>query len=62
MLVLTRKRGESVDIAGGLIRVIVVELRNGIVRLGFEAPDDIQINRREVELAIAREGKHDATA
>jgi carbon storage regulator len=46
MLVLTRKTNESVVIAGG-IEVMVVQVRGNRVRLGFRAPANISIQRRE---------------
>ncbi len=46
MLVLTRKTNESVVIAGG-IEVMVVQVRGNRVRLGFRAPADVAIQRRE---------------
>lgn len=48
MLVLSRKTGESIQI-GSDIRVIVVSVSNGRVKLGFEAPDDVRILRSEVK-------------
>ena len=47
MLVLSRKKGESVMIDGGII-VTVVEVRGDKVRLGFEAPREVTIDRKEV--------------
>ena len=47
MLVLTRKPGESIVI-GNEVTVTVVELRNGQVRLGIEAPRSIEVHRKEV--------------
>ena len=47
MLVLTRKNGESVRIAGN-IEVVVLEVKHGKVRLGFRCPDDVPILRSEV--------------
>ena len=47
MLVLTRKNGESVRIAGN-IEVVVLEVNHGKVRLGFRCPDDVSILRKEV--------------
>ena len=47
VLVLTRKSGESILI-GNLIRVIVTEIRNGKVRIGIVAPDDVPVDREEV--------------
>lgn len=51
MLVLSRKEGESVVI-GDDITVTVVEMRNGKVRLGFDAPREVSVHRREVWIAI----------
>lgn len=47
MLVLTRKAGESIVI-GNEVTVTVVEVRNGQVRLGIEAPRSIEVHRKEV--------------
>ncbi len=52
MLVLTRKAGESV-ILGNSIKVTVLDLSHGIVRLGFEAPSDVSIYRQEIYDEIA---------
>ncbi len=46
MLVLTRKTNESIYIDGG-IEVMVVQVRGNRVRLGFRAPSDISIQRKE---------------
>ena len=47
MLILTRCREESVIINGNIkIKVLGVNPR-GQVRLGFEAPDDVEIMREE---------------
>lgn len=52
MLVLSRKKGESVDlfVRGLRIRVSVIEVPHGRkVRLGFEAPaDEVTIHRSEI--------------
>lgn len=47
MLVLTRKPGESIVI-GNEVAVTVVEIRNGQVRLGIEAPRSIEVHRQEI--------------
>lgn len=47
MLVLSRKRGEKI-ILGGTIVVTVVEVVGNKVRLGFDAPKDIEIIRKEL--------------
>ena len=54
MLVLSRKQGQSI-IIGGTIRVVVVETRPGVVRLGIEAPKEISVHREEVQHAIDQE-------
>jgi carbon storage regulator len=51
MLVLTRKPGESVIIAGG-IKVTIVSVEGNRVRLGFEAPPEVRIDREEVHARI----------
>ena len=53
MLVLTRKCQEVVVIGGAddylpLLKVTVLGIENGKVRLGFEASDDVLIHRQEV--------------
>lgn len=51
MLILSRAVDEEVWIEipdGRTIRVRVVALRFGKVRIGFEADDDIAINREEI--------------
>jgi len=50
MLVLSRKIGESIQIAGG-IRVTVTEVRGGRVRLSIEAPPDVRVLRKEIVAA-----------
>ena len=51
MLVLSRKKNESIRIAGD-IEVTVVEIRGDKVRLGIKAPKEIPVHREEVHLAI----------
>lgn len=51
MLILSRKKNESIVIGDG-ITVTVVEIRGDKVRLGFEAPEEIPIHRREVWVHI----------
>lgn len=57
MLVLSRMRGESIDI-GSDITIKVVEIRGDKVRLGIEAPKDVRVDRREVTEARAREDRN----
>lgn len=53
MLVLSRKSGEGVVI-GDCVRVVVVEVRGDKVRLGIEAPPEVEVDREEVRRAKAR--------
>lgn len=56
MLVLTRRRGEGVTI-GPDIRVIVLGMKGGQVRLGIEAPHTIEVHRDEVYARIQDENQ-----
>lgn len=47
MLILTRRAGEAILLDGG-IRVIVIATERGQVRLGIEAPPDVNIVRQEI--------------
>lgn len=51
MLVLSRKKNESIIINDN-IRIVVVEVQGDKVRLGIEAPKDIPVHRQEVYEAI----------
>ena len=53
MLVLSRKKNESIVINDD-ITVVVVEIRGDKVRLGIEAPKEVPVHRREVYDAIKR--------
>ena len=54
MLVLARKRNESC--VSGDIRITVLEIRGGKIRLGIEAPREVQVCRREVYASIHADG------
>jgi len=53
MLVLSRKKNESIVINDD-ITIVVVEIRGDKVRLGVEAPKEVPLHRREVFDAIHR--------
>ena len=53
MLVLSRKKNESIVINND-ITIVVVEIRGDKVRLGVEAPKEVPVHRREVYEAIQR--------
>jgi carbon storage regulator len=59
MLVLTRKTGEGI-IIGDDIKITVVELKGGGVRIGIDAPRDMKIHRQEVFDRIKQENKEAA--
>ena len=53
MLVLSRKSRESVVVGAAdnlneVVRVTVIEVRGGTVKLGFQAGDEVPIHRAEV--------------
>lgn len=54
MLVLSRKKNESIVINND-ITIVVVEIRGDKVRLGVEAPKEVPVHRREVYDAIHRD-------
>ena len=56
MLVLSRKKNESIIINDHII-VTVVEIRGDKVRLGIEAPKDVTVHRREVYEAIQNQAR-----
>ena len=53
MLVLSRKKNESIVINDD-IRIVIVDIRGDKVRLGVEAPMDVPVHRKEVYDAIKR--------
>lgn len=56
MLVLSRKKNESIVIGEGenAVTIVIVEIRGDKVRLGVEAPKETPVHRREVYEAIRR--------
>lgn len=53
MLVLSRKKNESIVINDN-ITIVVVEIRGDKIRLGIDAPSDVPVHRKEVYDAIHR--------
>ncbi len=51
MLVLSRKKNESI-VLGNDIVITIVEIKGDKVRLGIEAPKDVPVHREEVYEAI----------
>ncbi len=54
MLILTRKDNESL-IIGDDIKITVLGVQGGQVRIGITAPKDIDVHREEVYLRIQNE-------
>jgi carbon storage regulator len=61
MLVLSRKQGEQLVIAGN-ITITVVEVRGDKVRLAFDAPGEVSIHRQEVWQRISAQRDQSADA
>jgi carbon storage regulator len=49
MLVMSRKPNETIVIADGRVVITILETRQGNVKLGIDAPDDISIHRGEIQ-------------
>ena len=54
MLIITRKKGESLMI-GDDIEITISKLEDGSVKLGIQAPKDITILRKELYEAVEKE-------
>jgi carbon storage regulator len=61
MLVLTRRPGESIVIGNG-IKLTVVSVGPGRVKIGIEAPSHVRIDREEVHARIQQEQASDVLA
>jgi carbon storage regulator len=51
MLVLARQQNEEI-IIGDTIRVVVLGIRPGVVRLGIDAPQGISVHRLEIQRKV----------
>ena len=56
MLALTRKKDEAI-IVNGNIEIRILDIQDGKVRIGIEAPKDVTIHREEVYLEIQESNK-----
>ncbi len=59
MLVLSRKKDESIIIGTGenKVEIMIVDVRGDKVRLGINAPISISVHRKEIYEAIQRENE-----
>ena len=58
MLVLSRKQGEKIDVAGGYtiggVTIVVKKIKHGCVQLGIAAPKEMEIARDDLGQAKKR--------
>ncbi|OGQ98617.1 MAG: carbon storage regulator [Deltaproteobacteria bacterium RIFOXYD12_FULL_55_16] len=54
MLILARKPGETIAIGEG-IKIRVLEIKGGQVKIGIEAPAEVLVHREEIYLRILEE-------
>ena len=56
MLTLSRREGHAIRI-GDSIRIVISEIRGNTVRIGIEAPRELQVFREELWLKIQEENR-----
>jgi carbon storage regulator len=56
MLVLSRKKGESIVIGEG-IEVIVLDVQGDTIKLGISAPKHVEVYRKELYISIQESNK-----
>lgn len=56
MLIITRKKGESLMI-GDDIEIVISKIDDGSVKLGIKAPKSVQILRKEIYEEVENENK-----
>ena len=61
MLVLNRKIGESI-ILGDNIEVVILDISDGKIKIGIEAPKEVNILRKEVYDAVKAENQRSLEA
>lgn len=52
MLILSRREGETVVVANGLVVFKIIDVLQGRVRIGVDAPKDMPVHRGEVQERI----------
>ncbi|WP_338048396.1 carbon storage regulator CsrA [Peribacillus alkalitolerans] len=56
LLILNRKKGESIQIGEG-IEIKIVSIQGEQVKIGIEAPDDLEVYRKEIWEKILQENQ-----
>ncbi|MBN7573075.1 carbon storage regulator [Clostridium sp. 2-1] len=56
MLIITRKKGESLMI-GNDIEIVISKIDDGSVKIGIKAPKDVSILRKEIYEEVENENK-----
>jgi carbon storage regulator len=56
MLILTRKFGENIRI-GDKIKIIILDVKGGQVKLGIDAPPNVAVHREEIYERIREENR-----
>lgn len=59
MLILTRKLGENIRI-GDKIKIIILDVKGGQVKLGIDAPPNVAVHREEIYERIRDENRRAA--
>lgn len=54
MLIITRKKGESLMI-GDDIEIVISKIEDGSVKIGIKAPRDVQVLRKELYEEVEKE-------
>lgn len=57
MLALTRKKDEAI-VVNGNIKIQVLDIGDGKVKLGIDAPKDVTIHREEIYIEIEKSNKN----
>ena len=57
MLVLSRKKGESI-LVGENIEIIILDVAGDVLKVGIKAPSDISILRKELYLSVEEMNIH----
>lgn len=60
MLVLTRKKGQSINI-GSDIKIVVLDIQPDRISIGIEAPPEVDIYRTEIYQAVQQANQQSLT-